>query len=110
MGSLHAAEFANAVDEKQVSLVNALRYHLGANHFPPIPDIFIPIAVRAIEKGNEAEFDQDIWLEEIELPDGASYKGRTSAPVSAIINWMHLDFFLAPLDQYPEEEEEYGGV
>lgn len=100
MGNMHAAEYSNAVDEGLLTLENALRVHLGSNHFPPIPAEFIPTALKAIELGDEAQFNQNVWDDVIELPDGATWKGQTGAPVRAIVAWMHLDAFLTPVDEY----------
>lgn len=65
MGALGAAGFAEQVDEGNVSLRNALSWHLTSNHYPPLPSYFIPTAAAAIEAGQEEDWDR-----EIELPRG----------------------------------------
>lgn len=105
MGSTQAIEFATLVDERQVSLENALHYHLTGNHFPPIPAEMIPVAVIAIDNANA-----DQWDDLIPLPLGVTWKGNTCVPTRAVISEMHLDYFLTPEYTEEDEEEEYGGI
>lgn len=100
MGSLHAQEFAALVGEGTIGLEAALSWHLGHNHYPPIPDSFIPAAVAAIAAANEGEWDR-----EIELPEGITYRGESTAPASAIIEQHHLDAFL----HNEEDDFDYDG-
>jgi len=81
MGSLQAQEMAELLP-----LEEALHYHLRVNHYPPVPVEMIPVCVEAIEAYQELD-----WHREIELPEGVSYRGLTTAPASAIVEAHHLD-------------------
>jgi hypothetical protein len=83
MGRLHAEEFAESVKEGNISLEAALEYHLTGNHYPPVHRSFIPVAIKAIELGNN-----DDWDKEIKMPNG---KTLTAAK---IIEGLHLESFL----------------
>lgn len=95
MGSLHAAAFAESVQDGQITLEVALHWHLRANHYPPVPVSMVPVCIAAIEAFAEDETDR-----EIELPEGMTYRGRTTAPAVEIVVQHHLDAFLAD----PEED------
>ena len=84
MGSLQAAEMAELTDIRQ-----GLAWHLQGNHYPPVPVSMVDACIEAIEAANA-----DDWDQEIELPDGVSYKGRATAPAFAIIDSHHLQAFL----------------
>lgn len=105
MGSLQAQDIQN-----YASLEVSLHWHLTGNHYPPIPTTMIPIAIKAIENGQEYQFtlDQDLLDEQIELPDGVSWKGSTSAPVRAIMEGLHLwDFVQAEDEDYDPDLEDF---
>ena len=65
MGSLGALGMADQVSEGNISLQRAVSWHLSSNHYPPHPPYMVPVALAAIEAGNEEEWDRDI-----ELPKG----------------------------------------
>ena len=83
MGNLHAQEFAGMVEVGDLRLEQAVAIHLRANHYPPVHEAFIPIAVEAIKLANDAE-----WDAELEYPNGLT---RT---VAHTIEGLHLDAFL----------------
>jgi hypothetical protein len=83
MGALGAQGMAGAVNDGQLGLRQALSWHLSSNHYPPINAVFIPTALRAIELGNDEE-----WDVEIEMPNGIT---KTAG---SIIEELHLDAFL----------------
>lgn len=83
MGALHAAEFAEHVEDGAVSFDAAIRWHLGSNHFPPINPVFDDAAKTAIENVNVGDYDI-----EIELPNG---RILTSGE---IVEQLHLEPFL----------------
>lgn len=62
MGRLGADAFAEQVEEGNASLRTALSWHLTSNHYPPLPTFFIPVAERAIELGQDEEWDELIDL------------------------------------------------
>lgn len=85
MGNQLARELAD--NDMGISLDNALAIHLQSNHYPPVPLSMVPVCLDAIDSYN-ATFSGD---ELIELPEGVSWKGKTSAPAWAIIEAHHLD-------------------
>jgi hypothetical protein len=90
------AEGINEIAE--LSLKQKLAWHLQGNHYPPIPEIMVKPCMEAIELAN-----QGYWTAEVEMPVGTSYRGKTSAPVSAIVEQHHLETFL----DTDYENEEY---
>jgi hypothetical protein len=90
MGSNTAIDLAENID---LSLEQAIGYHLQGNHYPPVPLSMVQPCIDAIDAYYEDEFDR-----EIEMPEGVSYKGKTTAPAWAIIEQHHLSAWL------PEEE------
>jgi hypothetical protein len=78
-----------------MSIDVSLRWHLSYNHYPPVSIAFIPTAKRAIELANEGE-----WDTEIEMPNGITLE------VGAIIEGLHLDFYLDDDEEEDDEEED----
>lgn len=70
-----------------------LRWHLMANHFPPLPVELIPVAKEAIERGRDEEFDH-----EIAMPVNLKFRHRVSITVREAIATMHLEGFLGEWD------------
>jgi hypothetical protein len=62
MGALGMAE---QVAGGNASLTTAVSWHLSSNHFPPVPAFMVPVAIAAIEAGNDEDWDR-----ELELPLG----------------------------------------
>jgi len=89
MGSMNAAAMAEAVGEGQVALRPALHWHLTANIFPPVPVSMVDVCAAAVEAAAEGD-----WALDIELPDGVTYRGATTAPATAIVDNYHLGFFV----------------
>lgn len=87
MGRLQALEMGRHAPD----LDAALRWHLGSNHFPPIPLDNLEPAKKAIEIANRAiaEDDPELWDHLIHIPTA----GR-ELTVSRIIEGMLLDSFL----------------
>lgn len=83
MGNLHAQEFAGMVEVGDLRLEQALAIHLKSNHYPPVDDAFIPVAMGAIELAND-----DQWDAELVYPNGLT---RT---VEYTIEGLHLEAFL----------------
>ena len=88
MGNLHAMEIASMVGE-QVDLRTALSWHLGSNHYPPVPSSMIDPCIEAIEN---AEFGD--WDAEVKLPEGVLWRGEEYAPTWAMVDQHHLDAFI----------------
>jgi len=86
MGSLQAMDIA----ESDLDLESQIRYQLRSNHYPPVPESMIPVCIEAIDYANEGE-----WEEMITLPEGVSWKGEPCAPVHAIVEGHHLEFWIS---------------
>ena len=68
---------------------SALYHHLTANHYPPVPPTMVQPCSQAIDAYWEEDYDRLI-----ELPDGVTWRGNSSAPANAIIEAHHLDAWL----------------
>ena len=91
MGSNMAIELAQGVfmDDRN----SQIAMHLTSNHYPPVPTIMVQACIEAIEACNELCFQR-----RIELPEGCSWRGESSAPASAIVEGHHLEAWLDELD------------
>lgn len=85
MGNLQAQEFAELTD-----IDTALHWHAKGNHFPPLPTALIPIWKEVILWVNDGKsLDQTFAL-----PEGAYWRGESSAPAWAIIEGHHLSAWI----------------
>lgn len=84
MGYLNALGMA-----EQTDIDTALGWHLSANHYPPIPQAMVPVAKDAIAAALDDEGDR-----EIDLRDICEWRGQTTAPAWALVEYMHLDAFI----------------
>jgi hypothetical protein len=96
MGSTFAIDLAENID---ISLEQAIGYHLQGNHYPPVPLSMVTPCIEAIDAYHENDA-----MRQIEMPEGVFYKGNTTAPAYAIIEQHHLDPWL-PQDEYYGEED-----
>lgn len=115
MGRLGALGFAEQVGEGNVSLVTALSWHLTSNHYPPHPAFMVPLAVAAVEAGQDEDWDRELELpkacaehrvildesnraehEGHETESVVEWRDRTDGLVRAgdVIESFHLDSFL----------------
>jgi hypothetical protein len=99
MGSNTAIELATNLD---LPLEQAIGYHLQGNHYPPVPLSMVQPCIDAIDAIHAREGDTPIAL-----PEGITYKGRTTAPAWAIVEQHHLDFWLPQEEYYGEEDAGY---
>lgn len=93
MGSNMANEMASGVLEDlgiHLDIEQQIAIHLSSNHYPPVPAIMVPVCIEAIDAVN----DMGLWSLEIPMPEGVSYKGRNTAPASAIIEQHHLEAWI----------------
>ena len=90
MGYNTALDLATELD-----LETAIGYHLQGNHYPPVPLSMVQPCIDAIDAYYEDDFDK-----EIEMPEGVSYKGKTTAPAWAIIEQHHLNAWLPENEDY----------
>ncbi len=84
MGYTTAQELATILD-----LEGSIKLHLTANHYPPVPASMVQPCIDAID----AYHDED-YQREISLPDGITWRDKTSAPAHAIVEAHHLDAWL----------------
>ena len=103
MGYTTAQELAEILD-----LESAIAMHLRVNHYPPVPSSMVEPCIKAIDAYNDGYNLNEL----IELPEGISWRGETSAPAHAIIEAHHLDAWLIhawDCDCYDcmEAEEQY---
>ena len=99
MGSSTAIDLAENID---ISLEQAIGYHLQGNHYPPVPLSMVQPCIDAID----AYHDNDA-MRQIAMPDGVFYKGMSHAPAYAIIEQHHLDAWLPQDDEYYQEDNGY---
>jgi hypothetical protein len=97
MGNNTAIDLAENLD---LSLEQAIGYHLRGNHYPPVPLSMVQPCIDAIDAIYAGESDAPIAL-----PDGIKYKDRTTAPAWAIAEQHHLDAWLPQDDEYYGEED-----
>ena len=105
MGALQAMALAELED---FSLEKQLSIHLSSNHYPPTPQVMIPVCIEAIDA-----YWEDDTNRLIKLPfDGVDRNGNPfqirwrdgndHAPAWAVIEHAHLDAWL--VDDYDDEE------
>ena len=85
MGYNTAQELAEILD-----LESSLKFHLTANHYPPVPVTMVEPCIKAIDAYNDGYNTNEL----IELPEGIKWRGETSAPAWALIEAHHLDAWL----------------
>jgi hypothetical protein len=96
MGSNTAIDLATNLD---ISLEQAIGYHLQGNHYPPVPLIMVAPCIEALDAAREMD-----PMRYIAMPEGVFYKGMSHAPAWAIIQQHHLDAWL------PQDDEEFYGA
>ena len=84
MGHNFATELAE--EDFGLTLEQAVGIHLQSNHYPPVPSAMIEPCIEAIQKCNEGDSGALI-----ELPEGISWRGETTAPAYAIVEAHHLE-------------------
>jgi len=98
MGDLAARDMAAVGEDLGVSLEQQIGWHLQCNHFPPAPERMVPVCIEAIRLGNLGN-----WDKEIQLPEGVSFRGRNTTPVSTIVEQLHLDAWIDPWEEAWQE-------
>lgn len=96
MGSMHAREFANMAQEGEVSMEQAIAWHLRSNHYPPVPLSMVQPCIDAIR----AIVDEGDVDAEITLPEGVLYIGMPTAPAWAIVEQHHLEAWLEDGEEF----------
>jgi len=87
MGNQFAKDLREGIVEFALGRSESIRLHLAVNHYPPVPAIMASVCEQAIDSYN-ANLNGD---ELIEMPEGISWRGNSSAPAWAIIESHHLD-------------------
>jgi hypothetical protein len=90
MGYLETQEMANLMDLEQ-----GIRWHLRHNHYPPVPNEMVPVAVEAVRLCREDKFDETIVIF-FEHQDYKLY--GWSVPAYAIVNIFNLEPWVNELD------------
>lgn len=91
MGNTQAKGYAEFDKKHPRGIDLGLRAHLQGNHYPPVPESMVGPSKRAISAVNRGKHDS-----KIKLPKGVSWKGKNSAPASAIVEAHHLHAWLNP--------------
>lgn len=87
MGSNMAYELAEGLLD--FDLNTQLEIHLQGNHYPPVPKSMVEPCIEAIDAYYDEDYDRLITL-----PAPISWRGRDSAPASAIVEAHHLEAWL----------------
>jgi hypothetical protein len=90
MGLNTATDLAENID---ITLEQAIGFHLQGNHYPPVPLTMVQPCIDAIDAYYEEDYQRNI-----ELPEGVFWRGNSSCPASAIVDAHHLSPWL------PEED------
>jgi hypothetical protein len=85
MGSI----YAEGLTEIGLTLEDQILVHLTSNHYPPVPKVMVEPCIQAIDLANEGK-----WDEMITLPEEVLWKGEKEAPVHAIVEQHHLEFWI----------------
>jgi hypothetical protein len=98
MGSVTAIGLADSV----LDLETQILYHLKGNHYPPVPSEMVAPCIEAID----AYYDED-YGRLIDMPKVGDfqilYRGETQAPAHAIVDQHHLEWFIQPAEDIPDD-------
>jgi hypothetical protein len=98
MGSVTAIGLA----ETTLDLETQLLYHLKGNHYPPVPAEMVAPCIEAIDAYYDEDYDRMI-----DMPMVGNfqilYRGETQAPARAIVDQHHLNWFIQPAEDIPDE-------
>lgn len=89
---------AVAISELDIPLKEQIEIHLVSNFYPPIPRWMAQTCVDALN----AYWEQDT-KRMIDMPNGVTYKGSTSAPAWAVVEQHRLDTWLNEKEDYDSE-------
>ena len=81
--------YAEGLTEIGLTLEEQILVHLTSNHYPPVPKSMVKPCIEAIDLANEGK-----WDEMVKMPEMVLYKGEDEAPVHAIVEQHHLDFWI----------------
>lgn len=100
MGRNMSYELSNTELFPELELEQAITMQLRGNHYPPVPYSMVPICIEAIYAYNVGDH-----FREIKLPEGVFWRGKDSAPASAIIDSHHLDAWCENDEDYYYHDE-----
>ena len=98
MGANFANEMADGTLEDlgiHLTLEQQIRIQLTSNHFPPVPTSMVQPCIAAIQACNEG-FQND----DIDLPEGITWRGQETAPAWAIVEGHHLSAWVVSDEDY----------
>lgn len=97
MGLMSLLGMLDATDD----IEEVVRWHLSANCYPPLNEIYVPMCVEAIRACRmQTDENEKITLQ---LPEGMFYKGdQTVVDVWTVVEAFHLEGFLME-DEYENE-------
>jgi hypothetical protein len=82
--------YADGLVDSGISLEQGVTIHLTSNHYPPVPTSMVIPCIEAIYACADGDYERLI-----ELPEGVTWRGNTSAPANAIAEAHHLDPFIS---------------
>jgi len=91
MGSNMAYELADGLLD--LDLETQIGYHLRGNHYPPVPLSMVEPCIDAIDAYHDEDYQRLITL-----PAPITWRGKDTAPASAIVEAHHLDAWLPQYD------------
>jgi hypothetical protein len=80
---------ALGIAETDISLSQQVSWHFSSNCYPPVPQLMVPVAVKAIEQILYSDGG-----ELIQLPEGVSFRGETELNAYTIVENLHLWAFV----------------
>jgi hypothetical protein len=89
---------AVAISELDIPLKKQIEIHLVSNFYPPIPRFMAQACVDALNAYWEEDTNRMI-----DMPEGVSYKGSTSAPAWAVVEQHRLSPWLNEEEDYDTE-------
>ena len=92
MGSNFAHDLADN-DLLDLDLETQIGIHLQGNHYPPVPKSMVKPCLDAIDTYYEEDYHRLI-----DLPEPITWRDKTQAPASAIVEAHHLNAWLPQED------------
>lgn len=89
MGRTNALGMAANVNDGLIDMERAIEWHLCFNHFPPVSNVFVPVALEAMAAAEAGDWDMEITM-----------PNDITLPVSTIVEQLHLDSFLDPSEEW----------
>jgi hypothetical protein len=81
--------FVDSMEEMDIAWKDQVAMHLQYNCYPPVPLIMLDTCIEAIAQCVLGDHHV-----EIDLPEGVSYRGLTTAPAHAIVSNHRLEAFI----------------